>query len=90
MLGDWFFGRDKFPHFLIDNCGDLPCNPTCNVQNKNSNKNPEPTAWKLVLILLGSAILVGVLALIVWRARRKKRESMQEEEPAPEMYFELS
>jgi len=28
-LGDWFFGRKTVPAFLVDDCGDLPCNPTC-------------------------------------------------------------
>ena len=30
LVGDWMFGREKLPHVVQDNCGDLPCNPTCN------------------------------------------------------------
>jgi hypothetical protein len=30
LVGDWFFDRNKLSHFVQDNCGDLPCNPTCN------------------------------------------------------------
>lgn len=29
LVGDWFFGRNKLPHVVRDDCGDLPCNPTC-------------------------------------------------------------
>ena len=28
-VGDWFFERNKMSHLLMDDCGDLPCNPTC-------------------------------------------------------------
>jgi len=28
-VGDWFFERNKLSHMLMDDCGDLPCNPTC-------------------------------------------------------------
>ena len=29
LVGDWLFGRNKLPHIVQDDCGDLPCNPTC-------------------------------------------------------------
>eukprot|EP01084_Bolivina_argentea_P183406 316477_1 len=33
LLGDWFWERNKLPHFVYDTCNDeknqLPCNPTC-------------------------------------------------------------
>ena len=33
LVGDWFWERNKLPHFVYDTCNDngnlLPCNPTC-------------------------------------------------------------
>merc|ERR1712232_1032123 len=33
ILGDWFFGRGRMPHILVDDCNmappGLPCNPEC-------------------------------------------------------------
>eukprot|EP01084_Bolivina_argentea_P066238 120741_1 len=33
LVGDWFWERNKLPHFVMDTCNDeqnqLPCNPTC-------------------------------------------------------------
>lgn len=33
LVGDWFWGRNKLPHFVYDTCNDeknqLPCNPRC-------------------------------------------------------------
>jgi len=28
-IDDWYFGGNQYPHVLVDNCGPLPCNPTC-------------------------------------------------------------
>eukprot|EP01084_Bolivina_argentea_P242860 407281_1 len=33
LVGDWFWDRNKLPHFVYDTCNNdknkLPCNPTC-------------------------------------------------------------
>jgi len=29
VVNDWYFAQNKDPHALVDNCGPLPCNPTC-------------------------------------------------------------
>ena len=43
LVGDWFWQRNKLPHFVYDTCNNdknqLPCNPTCNSYPTNkSNK----------------------------------------------------
>ena len=29
VIGDWFFERNARSHRVVDQCGELPCNPTC-------------------------------------------------------------
>eukprot|EP01084_Bolivina_argentea_P235904 396814_1 len=43
IVGDWFWERNKLPHFVYDTCNNdtykLPCNPTCNPYPPTSVNN---------------------------------------------------
>ena len=62
QVGDWFFGRNRLPHRVQDNCdsGDgLPCNPTCGAHAGGGNTAGHRKIVFFVLLLALAAAVVG-------------------------------
>ena len=65
LVGDWMFGRNKLPHIVQDDCGDLPCNPTC-ANKRGGGGGGGSNATRCVAALEAACAAPGSKTLLPW------------------------